>query len=140
MTKGGRRDGVFLVMGSLTMCYRCISSLMVCCQQVTPPSDISPTSNTSPLLSLPAGKQVVVKYVGKLAANGRVFDQSKSFKFRLGVGEVIKGWDRGIVGMRVGDRRRLTIPPQMAYGPKGVKGSIPPNATLVFEVELVSVK
>ena len=113
---------------------------MVCCQQVTPPFDISPTSNTSPLLSLPAGKQVVMKYVGKLAANGRVFDQSKSFKFRLGVGEVIKGWDRGIVGMRVGDRRRLTIPPQMAYGPKGVKGSIPPNATLVFEVELVSVK
>jgi FKBP-type peptidyl-prolyl cis-trans isomerase len=56
-----------------------------------------------------------------------------------GVGEVIQGWDKGLVGMRVGDRRRLTIPPQMAYGTSGVKGVIPPNATLEFEVELRNV-
>jgi len=86
-----------------------------------------------------AGKRITMKYVGKLASNGRVFDQNKAFKFRLGVGEVIKGWDRGVVGMRVGDKRRLTIPPQMAYGASGVPGAIPRNATLVFDVELVRV-
>lgn len=57
-----------------------------------------------------------------------------------GVGEVIKGWDRGVVGMRVGDKRRLTVPPQMAYGTSGVRGAIPPNATLNFDVELCDVK
>jgi FK506-binding nuclear protein len=57
-----------------------------------------------------------------------------------GVGEVIKGWDVGVNGMRVGDKRRLTIPPQMAYGPEGVKGTIPGNAWLTFDVELVAVK
>ena len=57
-----------------------------------------------------------------------------------GVGEVIKGWDRGVEGMRVGDKRRLTVPPQMAYGSQGVRGTIPPNATLVFDVELCDVR
>ena len=57
-----------------------------------------------------------------------------------GVGEVIKGWDRGVAGMRVGDKRKLTVPPQMGYGSDGVKGAIPPNATLLFNVELVDVK
>lgn len=57
-----------------------------------------------------------------------------------GVGEVIKGWDMGVEGMRVGDKRRLTIPPQLAYGSTGVRGAIPPNATLDFEVELLDVK
>ena len=64
----------------------------------------------------------------------------KPFSFRLGVGEVIKGWDVGVAGMRVGDKRKLVIPPQMAYGSSGVRGAIPPNATLVFDVELVDVK
>ncbi|KAL4422597.1 hypothetical protein ABPG75_008794 [Micractinium tetrahymenae] len=90
-----------------------------------------------------AGKKVLMRYVGRLKSNGKVFDQTKgnaTFSFRLGVGEVIKGWDRGVEGMRVGDKRRLTIPPQMAYGTSGVKGAIPPNAWLVFDVELVDVK
>ncbi|KAL4449050.1 hypothetical protein ABPG77_007767 [Micractinium sp. CCAP 211/92] len=90
-----------------------------------------------------AGKKVLMRYVGKLKSNGKVFDETKgnkTFTFRLGVGEVIKGWDRGVEGMRVGDKRRLTIPPQMAYGSSGVKGAIPPNAWLVFDVELVDVK
>lgn len=56
------------------------------------------------------------------------------------MGEVIKGWDKGVLGMRVGDKRKLTVPPQMAYGASGVRGAIPPNATLEFDVELVSVK
>lgn len=58
----------------------------------------------------------------------------------VGVGEVIKGWDRGVAGMRVGDKRKLTVPPQMGYGSDGVRGSIPSNATLLFNVELVDVK
>ncbi|KAG2490536.1 hypothetical protein HYH03_010930 [Edaphochlamys debaryana] len=88
------------------------------------------------------GNKVGVRYTGRLKSNGKVFDKStgKPFQFRLGVGEVIKGWDLGVEGMRVGDKRRLTIPPQLAYGTSGVKGTIPPNATLEFDVELVDVK
>lgn len=63
-----------------------------------------------------------------------------SLLLHVGVGEVIKGWDRGVAGMRVGDKRKLTVPPQMAYGTDGVRGTIPPNATLNFSVELVDVK
>ncbi|CAM6030181.1 unnamed protein product [Sphagnum balticum] len=89
------------------------------------------------------GKRVSMHYIGKLKSNGKIFDSNvgkKPFDFRLGVGEVIKGWDVGVNGMRVGDKRRLTIPPQMAYGPEGVKGTIPGNAWLTFDVELVAVK
>ena len=88
------------------------------------------------------GKRVTMKYVGKLQS-GKIFDQTKgsaTFGFRLGIGEVIKGWDVGVANMRVGDKRRLTIPPAMAYGKKGVKGAIPGNATLIFDVELVNVQ
>ncbi|KAL5213813.1 hypothetical protein ABZP36_002965 [Zizania latifolia] len=87
------------------------------------------------------GKKVSVKYTGMLK-NGTVFDSTVgrwAFDFRLGVGEVIKGWDVGINGMRVGDKRRLTIPPSMGYGSQRV-GKIPQNSTLVFDVELVNVK
>lgn len=87
------------------------------------------------------GKRVSVRYTGKLL-NGKIFDQTKgkkTFQFRLGVGEVIKGWDRGVEGMRVGDKRKLVVPPQMGYGGSKV-GPIPANSTLVFEVELVDVK
>jgi len=98
----------------------------------------NPTAKTAK-----GGNRVEVRYTGKLASNGKVFDQTKgraTFTFRLGVGEVIKGWDRGVVGMRVGEKRRLTVPPQMGYGSSGIRGVIPPNATLVFDVELVSIK
>ncbi|GLI66046.1 hypothetical protein VaNZ11_009756 [Volvox africanus] len=88
------------------------------------------------------GQKVAMRYVGRLKANGKEFDRSgkQPFRFRLGVGEVIKGWDFGVEGMRVGDKRRLVIPPQLAYGTTGVKGTIPPNATLEFDVELLEVK
>jgi FK506-binding nuclear protein len=89
-----------------------------------------------------AGKRVSMRYVGRLAKGGKVFDSNtkgKPFAFRLGVGEVIKGWDRGVEGMRVGDKRKLVIPPQMAYGTQKLPG-IPPNSTLEFDVELVEVK
>jgi FK506-binding nuclear protein len=77
-----------------------------------------------------------MKYVGRLKSNGKVFDASKGapFTFRLGVGEVIKGWDIGVKGMRVGDKRKLIIPPDMAYGKKGAPGAIPPNAWLEFDI------
>jgi len=85
-----------------------------------------------------AGKVVSVRYIGKLS-NGQVFDSAvnKPFKFRLGVGQVIKGWDTGLMGMRVGGKRSLVIPPALAYGPKGAPPTIPPNATLTFEVDLM---
>ncbi|KAJ8626531.1 hypothetical protein MRB53_019838 [Persea americana] len=88
------------------------------------------------------GNKVSVHYIGKLKKNEEIFDSnigSRPFKFRLGVGQVIKGWDVGLAGMRVGDKRRLTIPPSMGYGSKGA-GKIPANAWLVFDVELVDVQ
>lgn len=89
------------------------------------------------------GNRVSVYYIGKLKKNGEIFDSNigkRPFKFRLGIGQVIKGWDVGIAGMRVGDKRRLTIPPAMGYGSKGAGGKIPGNAWLVFDVELVDVQ
>ncbi|KAF8726519.1 hypothetical protein AX14_007764 [Amanita brunnescens Koide BX004] len=87
------------------------------------------------------GNTVSMRYIGKLQ-NGKVFDQNtkgKPFTFRLGQGEVIKGWDEGIVGMHVGGERKLTIPAHLAYGKKGTDG-IPPNSTLIFEVKLLEIK
>ncbi|XP_050387866.1 peptidyl-prolyl cis-trans isomerase FKBP53 [Argentina anserina] len=87
------------------------------------------------------GKKVSVRYIGKLK-NGKQFDanvKGPPFKFTLGVGQVISGWDVGVKGMRVGDKRRLTVPPSMGYGHKGAPPQIPPNAWLVFDVELVAV-
>lgn len=89
------------------------------------------------------GKQVSVHYIGKLKKNGKIFDSNVGrapFKFRLGIGQVIKGWDVGVNGMRIGDKRRLTIPPAMGYGAQGAGGKIPPNSWLVFDVELVDVR
>jgi len=90
-----------------------------------------------------AGKTVSVHYTGKLT-NGKVFDSSiprgEPIAFKLGAGQVIKGWDEGIALMKVGGKATLTIPPELGYGARGAGGVIPPNATLIFDVELVSVK
>ncbi|KAI3808028.1 hypothetical protein L1987_23969 [Smallanthus sonchifolius] len=88
------------------------------------------------------GKKISMRYIGKLKKNGKIFDSNigkAPFKFRLGVGQVIAGWDVAVKGMRVGDKRRLTIPPAMGYGAKGAGSAIPPNSWLVFDVELVDV-
>ena len=97
-----------------------------------------------------AGRRVVVHYTGwlynetKPDKKGSKFDSSRDrgepFDFRLGKGEVIRGWDEGVAGMKVGGRRTLTIPPDYGYGAQGAGGVIPPNATLLFDVELLDVK
>jgi len=89
------------------------------------------------------GQHVKVDYTGWLT-DGKKFDSSvgtgRPFDFLLGAGQVIKGWDEGVVGMKVGGKRQLRIPPDLAYGAKGYPGAIPPNATLIFDVQLVDVK
>jgi FKBP-type peptidyl-prolyl cis-trans isomerase len=100
--------------------------------------------------AISAGQMAVVEYTGWLyeasAADhkGKRFDSSrgtgKPFSFPLGTGSVIKGWDQGVIGMQVGEQRRLIIPPDLAYGDAGAGGVIPPGATLVFDVELVKIE
>ena len=90
-----------------------------------------------------AGETVTVQYDGVLYANGTEFDASwnrhQPFSFPLGAGRVIPGWDKGVVGMKVGGRRVLTIPPELGYGPQG-SGPIPPNSTLVFVVDMLKIQ
>ncbi|HRE47332.1 MAG TPA: FKBP-type peptidyl-prolyl cis-trans isomerase [Aggregatilineales bacterium] len=90
-----------------------------------------------------SGQTIVVHYTGTLE-NGTKFDSSKDrkepFSFRIGVGQVIKGWDEGVMSMKVGGKRQLTIPAALGYGARGAGGVIPPNATLIFEVELIAIK
>jgi FKBP-type peptidyl-prolyl cis-trans isomerase FkpA len=90
-----------------------------------------------------SGKLVTVHYTGWLT-DGKKFDSSldrgQEFKFQLGAGQVIQGWDKGLVGMKVDGKRKLTIPPELAYGERGAPPVIPPNSTLVFEVELKKVE
>jgi FKBP-type peptidyl-prolyl cis-trans isomerase FkpA len=91
-----------------------------------------------------AGNNITVHYVGTLT-DGKKFDSSrdrgnKGFSFKLGAGQVIAGWDQGVAGMKVGGLRKLTIPPELGYGARGHPPVIPPNSTLIFEVELLEVR
>jgi peptidylprolyl isomerase len=89
-----------------------------------------------------SGDNIVIHYKGTLT-NGKTFDSSydrgEPFQTTIGVGQVIEGWDKGVVGMKVGGKRKLTIPPSMGYGSQAA-GEIPPNSTLIFEVELIEIK
>ena len=117
---------------------------------VTIPGDDAPTELVIEDLTLGTGDEaavghnVEVHYVGVAWSNGKQFDASwdrnDTFEFRLGRGQVIPGWDQGVAGMKVGGRRRLTIPPTMGYGSQGAGGVIKGNETLVFVVDLISVR
>jgi len=82
------------------------------------------------------GDEITVKYMGTLAEDGTQFDAANSFSFTLGAGDVIKGWEQGLVGMKVGGKRKLVVPPKLGYGKRGCAPDIPPNATLHFEVTM----
>lgn len=91
-----------------------------------------------------SGQEVTVHYTGRLKQNDQKFDSSvdrnEPFTFNLGRGDVIRGWDEGVAGMKVGGERQLIIPAELAYGARGAGGVIPPNATLIFDVKLLGVK
>ncbi|HKI06150.1 MAG TPA: FKBP-type peptidyl-prolyl cis-trans isomerase [Thermoanaerobaculia bacterium] len=111
--------------------------------EITTPSGLKYTDvETGQGAEAQTGKNVSVHYTGWLE-NGTKFDSSKDsgrpFSFPLGAGHVIRGWDEGVAGMKVGGKRRLTIPANLGYGAQGAGGVIPPNATLIFEVELLKV-
>ncbi|CAE6454280.1 unnamed protein product [Rhizoctonia solani] len=101
-----------------------------------PQSKDSPRSKDGDILSM--------HYTGTFQSNGQTFDSSRErgvpFEFKLGAGQVIRGWDQGLQGMGIGERRKITLPPAYAYGPRGYPPTIPPNATLVFDVELLDIK
>ena len=110
-----------------------------------PPSDLEVTDITpGEGTEATSGKTVSVHYVGVAHSSGAEFDASynrgEPLSFRLGVGQVIAGWDQGVAGMRVGGRRRLVIPPQLAYGDRGAGGVIQPGETLIFVVDLLDVR
>lgn len=87
-----------------------------------------------------AGDEVTVSYVGTLAENGNQFDKASSFTFLLGAGEVIKGWDRGVVGMKEGDKRKLIVPSKLGYGKRGCGSDIPPNSRLQFIIKMKQIQ
>ncbi len=113
-------------------------------QSQTPPTNLQITDETVGTgAEAKAGNTVSVNYIGTLL-DGTKFDSSydrgQPFSFVLGQGQVIQGWDQGLLGMKIGGKRKLVIPPSLGYGAKGAENVIPPNATLVFEVELLEVK
>ena len=122
---------------------------VACGGSSTSPTSGAPYSQTDLVVGTgtqaAAGNRVTVGYTGwlydssKRDGKGTQFD-SNNYTFTLGIGTVIKGWDQGVVGMRVGGQRRLIIPPDLAYGSAGSSGVIPPNATLVFDITLISVQ
>lgn len=120
-----------------------------CSSSSTAPTSSAPYSQTDLVVgtgaTAAAGNRVTVGYTGWLydsaqpEGKGKQFESNPSFSFVLGTGAVIKGWDQGVVGMRVGGRRRLVIPPELAYGSAGAGSAIPPNATILFDITLISV-
>ena len=135
---------VLLVLIAASACSSSSSST------TSPSTSSAPFSQTDLVVGtgtqVAAGNRATVAYTGwlydtsKAEGKGNQFDSGAAFTFTLGAGAVIKGWDQGVVGMRVGGRRRLVIPPELAYGSSSPGAGIPPNATLVFDITLASVQ
>jgi FKBP-type peptidyl-prolyl cis-trans isomerase len=135
---------VLVVMSVLTFSLGVGGSMAENNQEITTPSGLKYVDQVVGTGEVAvAGKTVNVHYTGWLE-NGKKFDSSvdrgQAFSFPLGAGRVIKGWDEGVQGMKVGGKRKLTIPSNLGYGPQGAGGVIPPNATLIFDVELLGVR
>jgi FKBP-type peptidyl-prolyl cis-trans isomerase FkpA len=138
--------GVVLLLGVIAACH-CKSSV-VSMNNVTSMQSVELKPGTGDTIT--AGKIAVVQYTGWLYEasapdnKGKQFDSSRTsgqpFRFPLGTGQVIKGWDQGVLGMKIGESRRLIIPPDLAYGDNGAGGVIPPGATLVFDIDLVAIE
>ncbi len=137
-------------MGALPMCLAIAAATNAVAQTQAPKGLSMTDKKIGTGAAAVAGKTVVVHYTGWLfdpAApenKGKKFDSSRDrgdpFRFPLGAGRVIKGWDQGVAGMKVGGQRTLVIPPELGYGAQGAGGVIPPGATLVFDVELLGVE
>src|SRR5437763_14450882 len=136
-------------MTSRAFLFIVVLAAAACGGSSTSPTSGAPYSQTDLVVGTgaqaSAGNRVTVAYTGwlydssKTDGKGTQFD-SNNYTFTLGTGQVITGWDQGVVGMRVGGQRRLVIPPDLAYGSAGSSGVIPPNATLVFDITLISVQ
>src|SRR5262245_5781391 len=127
-----------------------ITGLLIAAEPTTQPGSERTTASGLKIVEVASGSDAVAKsgdkvfvlYAGRLQSNGKEFDSSAKhgndpISFKLGAGQVIKGWDEGLVGMKIGDKRQLIIPADLAYGSRGAGNDIPPGATLVFDVELV---
>jgi FKBP-type peptidyl-prolyl cis-trans isomerase FkpA len=143
-----------------TLCFIAVVAACSGKPDAPPPADAAAGNAVTTLQSIPlkegtgpaitGGQMAVVQYTGWLYEagasdhKGKQFDSSlprrEAFKFPVGTGSVIKGWDQGVAGMKVGESKRLIIPPDLAYGDRGAGGVIPPGATLVFDVELVGIE
>jgi FKBP-type peptidyl-prolyl cis-trans isomerase FkpA len=141
-----RKIGVVLVLGVIAACHG--KSTVVPMSSVTSMQSVELKPGSGDAVT--AGKIAVVQYTGWLYEasapdnKGKQFDSSRTagqpFRFPLGTGQVIKGWDQGVLGMKIGESRRLIIPPDLAYGDNGAGGVIPPGATLVFDIDLVAIE
>ncbi len=119
-----------------------LAALCAGCSKLTEPTGDLPTVNANLGTVVKAGDEVEVHYTGTLT-DGTKFDSSRdrneTFKFVLGAGQVIKGWDEGVAGMKVGEKKKLTVPPNLGYGAREM-GKIPANSTLLFDIEVIGVK
>ncbi len=138
----GTKIKTFILLLILTIAGGCNKDMTG--SEVTTPSGLKYTDEVVGTGETPkSGQTVTVHYTGTLP-DGKKFDSSKDrnqpFSFTIGVGQVIKGWDEGVMTMKVGGKRKLTIPPELGYGSRGAGATIPPNSTLIFDVELLGVK
>jgi len=137
-----------LILSTILLAFALVPLVALAASEVTTPSglriiDVKPGTGPTPK----AGQTVTVNYTGWLFVDGKKgtkfdssLDRHQAFSFTIGQGQVIKGWDEGVGTMHVGGTRTLIIPPDLGYGASGAGGVIPPNATLIFDVDLISVK